>query len=239
MIARLPACHPPRTHDPASGDHVTVPTGRASSSGSKIPTSSRDPGKGSGHGARRAHGLDGVLGGAAGVAAPGGGGPGVIARLVLLKFPACSLFLMVVMAAAGATVTGAGQATVFERGGVLVVAAGGVALAGRPRAGAVPDFDEVAEFIAGVVGGGLVPVIAGADRDGCQVNRQFRQACLAGPAGPSQPAGLQPPGPVSAGGTSAAGWLVAGRGWPGAPGSFAFRGLFGRSRGRGGGRRGR
>jgi hypothetical protein len=129
--------------------------------------------------------LDRVLGGAAGVPASGGDGPGVIAGLVLLKFPAVSLFRVMVMTTSGTAVTGAGQATIFERSGVLVVAACGVALTGRPIAGAVPDLDEVAEFIAGVVGGGLVPVIAVADRDGFQVNRQFRQARLAGPAEPS------------------------------------------------------
>ena len=109
----------------------------------------------------------------------------MIAGLVLLKFPAVSLFRVMVMTTAGTAVTGAGQAPVFERGGVLVVAAGGVTLAGRPSAGAIPDFDEVAEGGAGVVGGGLVPVIAVADRDGFQVSRQFRQARLAGPAEPS------------------------------------------------------
>ena len=113
----------------------------------------------------------------------------MIAGLVLLKFPACSLFLMVVMAAAGAAVTGAGQATIFKRDGVLVVAAGGVAPAGRPAAGAVPDLDEVAEFIARVVGGGPVPVVAVVDRDGLKIDGQFRPACPARlPAGgPGQP----------------------------------------------------
>jgi hypothetical protein len=109
----------------------------------------------------------------------------VIAGLDLLKFPALSLFRVMVMTTAGTPVTGAGQATIFERDGVLVVAAGGVALAGRPIAGAVPDLDEVAELIAGIVGGGLVPVIAVADRDGFRVNRQFRQARLSGPTEPS------------------------------------------------------
>ncbi len=92
---------------------------------------------------------------------------------------------MMVMTTTGTPVTCTGQAAIFERSGVLVVAAGSVTLAGRPIAGAVPDLDEVPEFIAGVVGGGLVPVIAVTDRDGFQVNRQFRQARLAGPAEPS------------------------------------------------------
>jgi hypothetical protein len=89
----------------------------------------------------------------------------VITGVVLLKFPAVSLFRVMVMTTAGTAVTGACQAAIFERDCVLVVAAGGLALTGRPIAGAVPDLDEVAEFIAGVVGGGLVPVIAVADRE--------------------------------------------------------------------------
>ena len=94
-----------------------------------------------------------------------------------------------VMTTAGTAVAGAGQAAIFERDGVLVVASGCVAAAGRPAAGAVPDLDEVAEFIAGVVGGGLVPVVAVVDRNGLKIDGQFRPACPArfAAGGPRQP----------------------------------------------------
>ena len=78
------------------------------------------------------------------------------------------------MTTAGPAVTCAGQAAIFERDGVVVVAAGGVALAGRPIAGAVADLDEVAESVAGVVGGGPVPVVTVVDRNGLKIDGQLR-----------------------------------------------------------------
>jgi len=83
-----------------------------------------------------------------------------------------------VMTTAGAAVTGAGQAAIFERDGVIVVAAGCVASAGRPAAVPVTDLDKVAESVAGVVSAGLVPVVAVVDRNGLKIDGQLRPACL-------------------------------------------------------------
>ena len=101
----------------------------------------------------------------------------MIAGLVLLKLPAASLFRVMVMTTAGAAV--------FPGHGVLIVAAGCVAPAGWPVAFSVAYFDQVPKCWAWVVGGGLVAVVAVADRQGFQVNRQrwpARAACLAGPS---------------------------------------------------------
>ena len=78
--------------------------------------------------------------------------------------------------------------------GVLEVAAAGVAQAGRVGAFAVPDLDQVAEGAAGVVGGGLVPVVAFGDREGFQGRGQVE-----GVAGEAQPPGPVPAGRAAAG----------------------------------------
>jgi hypothetical protein len=101
----------------------------------------------------------------------------VIAGLVLLKLPAASLFGVMVMTTTGAAVTGAGQPPVFERSGVVIVAAGCVAPAGWPVAFSVAYFDQVPECRAGVVGGGLVPMVAVVDRNRLKIDRQLRPAC--------------------------------------------------------------
>jgi hypothetical protein len=81
---------------------------------------------------------------------------------------------MVMMTTTRPTVTGAGQAAILERDGVLVIAAAGFAPTGRPGALPVTYFDEVPQMSAGVVGSGLVAVVAVANGDGLQVNRQVR-----------------------------------------------------------------
>jgi hypothetical protein len=113
----------------------------------------------------------------------------VIAGLVLLKFPAASLFRVMVMTTPGPAVASAGESALIPGHGVLVIAAAGVAPAGRPAAVPVADLDEVAEFIAGVVSAGLVPVVTVVDRNGLQIDGQLRPACPArfAEAGPSQP----------------------------------------------------
>ena len=81
---------------------------------------------------------------------------------------------MVVMTTTGPTVARAGATAVFPGDGVLVIAAAGFAPTGRPGALPVTYFDEVPQTAAGVVGSGLVAVVAVADGDGLQVNRQVR-----------------------------------------------------------------
>ena len=95
---------------------------------------------------------------------------------------------MMVVATAGPGVAGTRRAAGFPGNGVLEVAAAGGPPAGRPRAFAVPDVDQVPELVAGVVGAGVVPVVAAGDRDRFQVDAQVRAAG-------SRP---QPPGPVPA-----------------------------------------
>jgi hypothetical protein len=90
----------------------------------------------------------------------------VVAGLVLFQCPPGGLLLVVVVTAAGPGVTGTRAATRFPGDGVLEVAAPGVAQARRVGAFRVPYFDEVAECSAGVVGGGLVPVVATGDGEG-------------------------------------------------------------------------
>ena len=84
---------------------------------------------------------DGVGDGAGGVAASGGGDPGVVAGLVLLEFPSGGLLEVVVVPAAGPGVAAACAAALVPGDGVLEVAAAGVAQAGRVGAFAVPDLD--------------------------------------------------------------------------------------------------
>ena len=81
---------------------------------------------------------------------------------------------MVMMTTTRPTVTSTGQAAIFERDGVLVIAAAGFTPTGRPGALSVTYFDEVPQMAAGVVGNGLVAVVAFANGDGLQVNRQVR-----------------------------------------------------------------
>ena len=132
--------------------------------------------------------LDGVPGRAAGVGAASGRDPGVSAGLGLGEDPAGGLLLVMVMTASRAAGARAGGIALFPGHGVVEVAAGGVALAGRPTAGAVPDFDEVAECGAGVVGGGVVAVIAVGDWEGLKLDSQVRWAVPAVPVVPAVPA---------------------------------------------------
>jgi hypothetical protein len=113
----------------------------------------------------------------------------VVPGLVLLKFPAVSLFRVMVMATAGPAVARTGESALFPGHGVLVFAAAGVAPAGRPAAVPVADLDEMAEFVAGVVSAGLVLVVTVVDRNGLKIDGQLRPACSArfAEAGPSQP----------------------------------------------------
>ena len=101
----------------------------------------------------------------------------MVAGPVLLKFPAASLFRVMVMTTAGAAGTGAGESAWFPWHGVVIVAAGCVAPAGWPVAFSVAYFDQVPECWAGVVGGGLMPVVAVVDRNGLKIDRQLRPAC--------------------------------------------------------------
>src|SRR5208283_2944963 len=114
--------------------------------------------------------LYGVGDGSGGVLAAGWGGPRVVAGRVLGKLPACGLFLVMVVAAAGARVAGAGFPAGFPGDGVLEIAALRGPAAGWPGALAVAYFDEVAELVAGVVGAGFVPVVAVIDGDRFQVH---------------------------------------------------------------------
>jgi hypothetical protein len=113
----------------------------------------------------------------------------VIAGLVLLKLPAASLLRVMVMTTAGPAGTGAGESALYPGHGVVIVAAGCVASAGWPVAFSVANFDQVPECWAGVVGGGLVPVVAVVDRNGLKIDRQLRPACPVrfAEAGPRQP----------------------------------------------------
>jgi hypothetical protein len=101
----------------------------------------------------------------------------VIAGLVLLKFPAVSLFRVVVMTTAGPAIARARESAFFPGHGVLIIAAACVASAGRPAAVPVADLDEVAESVAGVVSAGLVPVVTVVDRNGLKIDGQLRPAC--------------------------------------------------------------
>ena len=125
----------------------------------------------------------GVGGGSGGVGAAGGGGPGVVAGLVLVQAPAGGLFGVVVVPAAGSGVARAGPAAFFPGHGVLEVAGAGVPAARRPGALPVPDFYQVAEPVAGLVSGGLVPVVAAGDGERADVDG----VVPAGGAGGGQP----------------------------------------------------
>ena len=96
---------------------------------------------------------------------------------VLPEMPAVSLFRVVVVTTSGPAVAGASSSAVFPGHGLLIVAAGCVAPAGWPVAFSVAYFDQVPECWAGVVGGGLMPVVAVVDRNGLKIDRQLRPAC--------------------------------------------------------------
>src|SRR5208283_2311236 len=81
---------------------------------------------------------------------------------------------MVMVSAAGSGVADTRPAAGFPRDGVLEVASPGAAAAGWPRAFPVADVNEVPEFLAGVVGGRFVPVVAVGDGHGLQVDGQVR-----------------------------------------------------------------
>jgi hypothetical protein len=81
---------------------------------------------------------------------------------------------MVMMTTTGPAITRASATAVFPGDGVVVIAAAGFAPTRRPGALPVTYFDEVPQMAAGVVGSGLVAVVAVADGDGLQVNRQVR-----------------------------------------------------------------
>jgi len=59
---------------------------------------------------------------------------------------------------------------------VVEVGLAGVVVAGREGAGAVADLDQVAELVAGLVGGGLVPVVAGVGGDRVEAHGELPAA---------------------------------------------------------------
>src|SRR5208282_1822368 len=96
----------------------------------------------------------------------------------------------VLVPALGARITQTGSATGLVRGVVFEIAAGRGSPAGRAGTRGMPDLGQVPELDAGIVPGGLEPVIAGIDGD--RVDRE-EQAGLSGDPG------AEPPGSVSAG----------------------------------------
>ena len=120
---------------------------------------------------------DWVGGGSGGVSASGGGGPlGVVAGLVLLEFPPGGLLQVVMMTAAGTGITRTRPASFFPGDGVFEVATLGGPPARWIRTFAVPDLHQVPEPAAGVVRGGLVPVVAVGDGNGFQADGQVEAA---------------------------------------------------------------
>ena len=101
---------------------------------------------------------------------------------MLVHSPARVLFGVVVMTAARPRVAPACGAAVFPGNGVLEVAAGRGAAAGRIVAFPVAYFHQVAEAGAGVVAGAVVAVVAAGDREGFQIHGQVWQAGRAGRA---------------------------------------------------------
>ena len=103
-----------------------------------------------------------------------------------------------VMTTAGAAVAGAGQSALFPNARCARSRSGGRRV-GRVASCSSPSRISTRwrSSIAGVMGGGLVPVVAVVDRNGLKIDRQLRPACPArfAEAGPRQP---QSPGPVSA-----------------------------------------
>src|ERR1700677_359276 len=109
-----------------------------------------------------ARSLTRVDGGAFGVGASGWEGPGEPAAGGSgIYLPAGLLLVEVVTAAYRTAGTQAGDAALVMRRGVLVVAAAVRGPAGGEGAFLVQDRCEVPEVLAGVVGGGLVLVVAG------------------------------------------------------------------------------
>src|ERR1700678_706311 len=112
--------------------------------------------------ARAGRVLRGIDGGSFGVGAAGWEGPGEPAGGGAgVDFPVGLLLVEVIAAAYGAAGTQAGDAAFVVRRGVLVVAAAVRGAAGGEGAFLVEDRCEVPEVLAGVVGGGLVLVVAG------------------------------------------------------------------------------
>jgi len=111
---------------------------------------------------------------------------------VLVESPAGVLLLVVMMTTAGPSVARAGQRAVLPGNGVLEVAAGRDAAAGRIVAFPVTYFHQVAQPGARVVAGAAVAVVAAGDREGFQVHGQIRRAVRAvravraGRAGPGK-----------------------------------------------------
>src|ERR1700722_7834308 len=93
-----------------------------------------------------------------GVDAAGRGLPPVPAGLRLGDVPAGRLLDAMTGAAACTGVAGTGLAALVVRLGVLPIRLTGVAVAGRERARAVADLDQVAEPVARLVAAGLIPV---------------------------------------------------------------------------------
>jgi len=113
----------------------------------------------------------------------------VVSGPVLLKLPAASLFRVVMVTTARASVARARESALLPGHGVLIIAAACVASARGPTAVPVADLDEVAKFITGVVSAGLVPVVTVVDRNGLKIDGQLRPACPGrfAEAGPRRP----------------------------------------------------
>ena len=98
------------------------------------------------------------------------------------------LLLVMVVTAAGPRIARATAAAVFPENGVFEIAAGCGAAAGRIVAFPISDLHQMPEVVAGVMGGGLVAVVAVADRDGFQVHGQARRVRWLGRSGPGRDA---------------------------------------------------
>src|ERR1700722_16823640 len=98
--------------------------------------------------------------GVLGVYAAGGGGPLVPAGPGLGDGPAGALLDVVAGPASGSGIARTRLAALVVGRGVLKIGLASGAVAGRERAGAVADLDEVAELVGRLVGAGLVAVVA-------------------------------------------------------------------------------